>query len=252
MVHQKGVHDRPARFPMHVNPCRPHPLEHVLDELPMVLERWVVVNRPKQSLAVNGRGFGEILHHVHLDDVPIENPLRSSLSTRTIGVLKPRSAKPVPEFPEMSLVSFFAQEVAFLERKQVGEVCDVSRGPVGRKTPARQMDVDGLVLRPLAVHRIDAEQKHARGVRLPRLDTSNVRVGRDVHQRPRPSRGQTFVEACNIRSMIACQDANCTLRKHEPHAALTPSGQSTRIRVLPRVFGVWVVSRSIHTMEPAG
>ena len=237
---------------MHVNPCRPYPLKHVLDELPMVLECWVVVNRLKQCLAINGRGFGKILHDVHLDDVPIENPLRSRLSTRTVGVLKPCSAKPVPEFPEMRLVSFFPQEVAFLKRKQVGEVSDVPCRPVRGKTPTGQMDVHGLVLRPLAVHRIDAEQKHARRVRLPRLDASNVRVGRDVHQGPRPSRGQTLIETCNIRSMIACQDADCTLRKHETHAALTPSGQSTRIRVLPRVFGVWVVSRSIHTIEPAG
>ena len=252
MVHQEGVHDWPACFPMHLNPRRPHPLEHVLDELPMVLKRWIVVNRLKQCLAINGRGFGKILHHVHLDDVPIENTLRSTLSTRTVGVLKPRSAKPVPEFPEMPLVSFFPQEVAFLERKQVREVSDVPCRPVRGKTPTRQMDVHGLVLRPLAVHRIDAEQKHARRVRLPRLDASDVRVGRDVHQCPRPSRGQTLVEACNIRSMSSCQNADCAFRKHEPHAALTPSGQSTRIRVLPRVFGVWVVSRSIHTMEPAG
>ena len=218
----------------------------------MVLERWVVVNRLKQCLAINGRGFGKILHDVHLDDVPIENTLRSTLSTRTVGVLKPCSTKPVPEFPEMPLVSFFPQEVAFLERKQVGEVSVVSCRPVGRNTPTRQMDVHGLVLRPLAVHRIDAEQKHARRVRLPRLDAPNVRVGRNVHQGPCPSCGQTSVEACNIRSMIPCQDTNCALGKHEPHAALTPSGQSTKISVLPRVFGVWVVSRSIHTMEPAG
>ena len=252
MIHQEGVHDLPACLPMHVNPRRPHPLEHVLDELPMVLKRWIVVNRLTQCLAINGRSFGEILHHVHLDDVVIENTLRSTLSTRTVGVLKPCSTKPVPEFPEMPLVSFFPQEVAFLERKQVGELSDVPCRRVRGETPTRQMDVHGLVLRPLAVHRIDAEQKHARRVRLPRLDAPNVRVGRDVHQGPCPSCGKTSIEACNIRSMIPCQDTNCALGKHEPHAALTPSGQSTRIRVLPRVFGVWVVSRSIHTMEPAG
>ncbi len=102
---------------MHVNPLRVHSLEHVFNQLPVVLECRVVMNSMEQFIAVDGCGFGEILYHIHLDDMLIENALCSILSTRPIGVLKPCSTKPMAKFAEMSFVSFFPQEVTFLEIK---------------------------------------------------------------------------------------------------------------------------------------
>ena len=179
---------------MHV---RPHPLEHVLDELPMVLKRWIVVNRLKQCLAINGRSFGEILHHVHLDDVPIR--------PRCVHVVHPNRRCPetmfdrsVPEFPEMPLVSFFPQEVAFLERKQVGELSDVPcRRVRGGHRFGKWTFTAWCSGRSLYIGLMPSRRRR---VRLPRLDAPNVRGERDVHQGPCPS--------CDVGSAHDCQDTN--------------------------------------------